>query len=224
MLKYSKQMMLLLYVILSSLVAWGNHIGDAGRWDSQVFVRGSKGTPFFNETYKYATVRMKQGRKLENTRVKLDLVTQELIVEVANGIETNLSAGMISELSYADTTASGIIFYTFKTGFPAVDKQNGKNFYLVLSEGRCSLVKAVVKKTIERRNELSGEVVKEFESTEQTYLFTKGEMKILKKDKDFILSVLADKKTELNQYLSEHVTNFRNQEHIIRLLNYYNSL
>lgn len=217
-------MMLLLFVMNSSVVAWGNYITETGRWDGQVFVRGTKGTPFFNETYKYATVRMKQGRKLENTRVKLDLVTQELVVEVANGIETNLSAGMVSELSYADTTASGIVFYTFKTGFPAVDKQNEKNFYLVLSEGRCSLVKAIVKKAIERRNEISGEVVKEFESTEQTYLFTKGEMKVFKKDKDFILSVLADKKAELNQYLTEHATNFRNQEHMIRLLNYYNSL
>jgi hypothetical protein len=71
---------------------------------------------------------------------------------------------------------------------------------------------------------LSGEVVKEFEATEQTYLFTKGEMKVFKKDKDFILSVLADKKAEMNQYLTEHATNFRNQEHMIRLLNYYNSL
>lgn len=216
--------MLLLFLMNSSVVAWGYPITAAGRWDVQVFVRGTKGTPYFNETYKYATVRMKQGRKLENTRVKLDLVTQELVVEVANGIETNLSAGMVSELSYADTTASGIIVYTFKTGFPPVDKQNEKTFYLVLSEGRCSLVKAIVKKAIERRNELSGEVVKEFEATEQTYLFTKGEMKVFKKDKDFILSVLADKKAEMNQYLTEHATNFRNQEHMIRLLNYYNSL
>ncbi len=217
-------MFALFFVMGSCMVVWGNPVTGARIWGAQVFVRGTKGSPFFNETYKYATVKLKQGRKLENTKIKLDLVAQELVVEVANGIETNLGAGMVSELSYADTTASGIIFYQFKTGFPAVDKQDEKTFYQVLSAGRCSLVKAIVKKAIERRSEISGEVVKEYESTEHSYLFIGGEMKVLKKDKAFFLTVLADKKTELNQYLTEHATNFRNPDHVIRLLNYYNAL
>lgn len=67
-------------------------------------------------------------------------------------------------------------------------------------------------------------MVKEFESTENAYLYIKGEMKRVKKDKDTVLATLSDKQAELGQYVSEHKTNFKNLEQVALLLNYYNSL
>jgi hypothetical protein len=45
-----------------------------------------------------------------------------------------------------------------------------------------------------------------------------------KKDKDFILAELSDKQTEVNQYILSNKLNLRNQEHLVKLLTYYNSL
>ncbi len=226
----------LLFFISNSIAAQSNGLVVKGKWPSQVFISDVNGrpfesrfddvsgTPYFNAAYKYGDITLKQGRKFTQVKMKINLVTQETVFVSENGIEGYMEAGMVKEISYADTTADGILLYKFQTGFPAVDRQNDKHFYQVLAEGRCSLVRSIVKKVIERRNELSGEVVKEFESTENIYLYINGEMKRFKKDKDAVLSLLADKQAELDQYVTEHKTNFKNLDQVVLLLNYYNSL
>lgn len=229
------QIFLLLF-ISNGIAAQGNGLVVKGKWPSQVFISDVNGrpfesrfddvsgTPYFNAAYKYGDITLKQGRKFTQVKMKINLVTQETVFVSANGIEGYMEAGMVKEISYADTTAGGIFLYRFQTGFPSVDRQNDKHFYQVLAEGRCSLVRSIVKKVIERRNELSGEVVKEFESTENVYLYINGEMKRFKRDKEAVLSLLADKQAELNQYVTEHKTNFKNLDQVALLLNYYNSL
>lgn len=226
----------LLLFISNSIAAQSNGLVVKGKWPSQVFISDVNGrpfesrfddvsgTPYFNASYKYGDITLKQGRKFTQVKMKINLVTQETVFVSANGIEGYMEAGMVKEISYADTTAGGVLLYKFQTGFPAVDRQNDKHFYQVLAEGRCNLLRSIVKKVIERRNELSGEVVKEFESTENVYLYINGEMKRFKKDKEAVLSILSDKQAELNQYVSEHKTNFKNLEQVALLLNYYNSL
>lgn len=226
----------LLLLSSNSIAAQSNGLVVKGKWPSQVFISDVNGrpfesrfddvsgTPYFNAAYKYADITLKQGRKFTQVKMKINLVTQETIFVSANGIEGYMEAGMVKEISYADTTAGAILQYKFQTGFPSVDRQSDRHFYQVLAEGRCGLVRSIVKKVIERRNELSGEVVREFESTENVYLYINGEMKRFKKDKEAVLSVLSDKQAELSQFVSEHKTNFKNIDQVVLLLNYYNSL
>jgi hypothetical protein len=114
--------------------------------------------------------------------------------------------------------------YKFQTGFQLIDKQDQRNFYQVLAEGKCGLVKSITKSISERKNELSGEVAKEFETTENLYLFVKGELKRLKKDRDFVMAELADKQLPVNRFVLDNKINFKNLDQIVKLLNYYNSL
>ncbi|MBI2272187.1 MAG: hypothetical protein HYU70_00195 [Bacteroidetes bacterium] len=226
----------LLLFASNSTGAQNNGVVVSGKWPSQVFISDVNGrpfesrfddvsgTPYFNADYKYGDITLKQGRKFVQVKMKINLVTQETIFVSANGIEGYMEAGMVKEITYADTTAEGIRLYHFQTGFPAVDRQTDKHFYQVLAAGRCSLLRSVVKKVIERRNELSGEVAKEFESVENIYIYVKGEMKRYKKDKDSLLPWLADKQEEMNQYMAGHKINFKNLDQVIQLLNYYHSL
>lgn len=93
-----------------------------------------------------------------------------------------------------------------------------------MAEGRCSFLKSIYKRVSEKKTELSGEVVKEFETYEDYYLIINGVMKRWKKDKDFILAELTDKQAQVNQYLLSNKVNFKNAEQVTKLLNYYNSL
>jgi len=224
------------FSLLNSLSAQSNGVVVGGKWPSQIFISDINGrpfehrfddvngTPYFHADFKYADITLKQGRKFVQVKTKINLVTQEVIFESANGIEGYIDAGVAKEITYADTTSEGVTLYKFQTGYPAIDRQTEKNFYQVLIEGRCGLLKSVVKKVIERKNELSGEVLKEFETIENIYLFAKGEMKRLKKDKDFILSILADKEQEVARYSTENKTSFKNIDQVGQLLRYYNSL
>ncbi len=222
--------------LLNSIAAQSNGVVVGGKWPSQIFISDVNGrpfesrfadvdgTPYLHAAYKYADITLKQGRKFIKVKAKLNLVTQETIFESANGVEGYMEAGMVKELSYTDTTEQGMVSYRFQTGFPAVDKQTDKHFYQILSEGKCRLLKSIVKKVVERKTELSGEVAKEFETSENSYLFVNGEMRRFKKDKEFVLSAMTDKLPAVNQFITENKTNFKNMDQVIRLLDFYNSL
>ena len=184
------------------------------------------GTPYFLPDYKYANIKLVQGhgRVFVNVKTRVDLATQQTYLISPNGVEVVMEAGAVKEVSFADTTEAGIIQYTLQTGFPPIEMKTGNNFYQVLSEGRCGFLKSITKKVTERKNELSGGVSKDFETYENYYLFINGEMKRWKKDKDFMLAVLADKKAQIEQFITANKTNFRNVEGITKLVNYYNSL
>jgi len=223
-------------ICTGNIGAQNNGVVVNGKWASQIFITDVNGRPFenkyadisgspyFNDNYKFADIKLKQGRTFINVKTKIDLAAQETYFISSNGIEAVMEAGMVKEITYADTTVEGIIFYKFQTGFPPVDMKTGNHFYQVLAEGRCSFVKSITKKVSVRKNELSGEVVKDFETYENYYLFVKGEMKRLKKDKDFILAELSDKQAQVNQFVQSNKTNFKNNDHLVKLLNYYNSL
>ncbi|MES2372239.1 MAG: hypothetical protein V4557_06645 [Bacteroidota bacterium] len=182
------------------------------------------GTPFFDENYKYAIITLLRGRVISKVKARIDLVSNEVHFISANGVEAFLERGTVKEVSYDDTTEAGIIHHTFKTGFPLVDKQTPDNFYLVLAEGPCGMLKSISKKVTTRKNDISNESIKEFETYEDYYFYVKGAMKRWKKDKEFVLAEMADKKAEVDQFVSANKINFRNVESVVKLVNYYNSL
>lgn len=183
------------------------------------------GSPYFTDEYKYAKILLTSGRVFTGVKMRIDLAAQQAFIVTVNGIEANMGGGMVKEITYADTTVDrGIVSYKFQTGFPAVDKQTKNNFYLVLVEGRCGFLKLILKKASEKKNDLMNTTTLDYETFEDYYIFSKGVMTRWKKDKDFILAELSDKQTEVNQYILSNKLNLRNQEHLVKLLTYYNSL
>ena len=205
---------------------WFNHISVSNRKETPFENRYAKpsGTPYFNETYKFSNIFLKSGRTFLNVKARIDLVIQGIFFISSNGIEINIDPGIAKEISYADTTIDGTIFYKFKTGYPPVDKQNSNNFYLVMAEGRCSFLKSIIKKVAERKDVVFGDRDQDFDTYESYYLFNKGEMKKLKRDKDFILAELSDKQEQVNQFLQSNKINLKNNEQLAKLINYYNTL
>jgi hypothetical protein len=74
------------------------------------------------------------------------------------------------------------------------------------------------------QNEMSGEMSSQFDIYEDHYLYVKYEMKRVKKDKEYILNLFADKKKGLGIYITTQKLNFRSMGSIKKLIDYYNSL
>jgi hypothetical protein len=87
-----------------------------------------------------------------------------------------------------------------------------------------ALLKSINKSIEERLNELSGEKSKEFMVRENGYIYMGGEMKRIKKEKEFFMNILADQAGPVNQYLTANKINFKNEDQIIKLIEFYNSL
>jgi hypothetical protein len=182
------------------------------------------GSPYFDDSYKFATITLNRGRRIQNVKTRINLETQQVLFLSFNSIEAVMDAGSVKEVSYADTTSGGIVFYKFRTGFPAADNKTRNHFYIVLAEGNCGLLQSVEKKVTEGKNVIDHTVIKSYETFDVFYLFVKGEMKRLKKEKDFILAELSDKQPQLEAYIDENKISFRSVEHIAKLINYYNTL
>jgi hypothetical protein len=182
------------------------------------------GSPFFDDNYKYADIIFSRGRKMLNVKTKINLELQQVQFLSFNSVEALIDPGMVKEVSYADTSSEGIIFYKFRTGFPAVEGKGRNNFYIVLADGNCSFLRSVEKKVIETRNVIDTKLMKDYETYDVFYLLVKGEMKRLKKEKEFLLAELSDKQTQLEAFIGENKLSMRSIEHIAKLVNYYNTL
>jgi hypothetical protein len=181
------------------------------------------GSPFYTENYHYADLQLTNGRRFKSVKIRLDIDAQEMHFVAVNGVESLMEAGSVKEIVYADT-AELITSYIFRIGYPAVEGKNERSFYQVLVNGKAELLRSVQKKITERKDEISGIVTKEYETREEYYLFIKGEMKRLKKDKNSLLAALSDQKAALEKYIEAAKLNPKNLQDIEKIIVYYNSL
>jgi hypothetical protein len=222
--------------IATMSIAQSNTLNTTGKWGSQIFLSDVNGRPFENKyadingsaylfpNFKFASITLSDGRKYNNIKARLNLLEHEVNFIASNGEEGYIGKGMVSTITILDTTKQVTIDYTFKSGYPKIDNQTIINFYQVLAVGKCSLLKSINKNIEERSNEMSGEKSKEFIVRENLYVFINGEMKRVKKDKDFFTGLFADQLSAINGYINSNKINYKSEEGLLKVVNFYNSL
>ncbi len=234
-----KKVILGLLVCLGAIqisFAQANTIGTTGKWGSQIFLSDVNGrafenkyaditgSPYFLPDYKFATIIMSDGKKYDNVKAKINLVEHEVVFMDSKGQEGYIGKGLVSLIYFYDTSNAGIKGYMFKTGLPKIDNQTNLSFYQVLNSEGWQLVKSINKTIEERGNELSGEKYKEFVTRENLYFFENGVMQKVKKDKAFFAALFVGREADFNKYVLSTKINFKDENQLVILLNYYNSL
>ncbi|NCI45361.1 hypothetical protein [Sediminibacterium soli] len=182
-----------------------------------------RGSAFYSNEYKYADIVLRQGRNLSGVKTRIDLLLQSVQAIGRDGVAMTLEAGLVKELRYADTTREGVLLYQWQTGFPPVDDKTDKQFYLVLAEGKCTLLRSIQKRVNERKNELSGEITREFDTYEDYYFFQNGAMKRWKRTKEFLLELMADRQREILKYIEDNKIKPGKIEQVAKLVFFYNT-
>lgn len=225
-----------IFFIALNMQAQSNTFNTTGKWGSQIFLSDVNGRAFENKyadvngsayflpNFKYAAISLTDGRKYNNVKARLNLLEHEVNFIASNGEEGYIGKGMVNSITILDTTKQGTNNYTFQSGFPKIDNQTIINFYQVLAAGKCSLLKSINKNIEDRTNEMSGEKSKEFIVRENLYVFIKGEMKRVKKDKEFFTGLFADQLAAVNGYINSNKINYKSEEGLLKLVNFYNSL
>jgi len=234
--KYIFIIVALQFIAIDYLQAQANSVSTTGKWGQQIFLSDVNGRAFENKyadingsaylfpDFKFATIELADGRKYANVKARLNLVEHEVNFIASNGEEGYIGKGMVKSFLINDTTRQGIKTYSFQTGFPKTDNQTVIHFYQILASGKIALVKSINKNIEERLNELSGEKSKEFAVRENLYLLIGGELKRVKKEASFFLSAMEDKKDLVSQFISSNKLNFKTEDQLLRVVEYYNSL
>lgn len=217
-------------------VTTGNFDTKKQNWDTQItitdvmgrpfvpYYREIEGTPFLFQEWKKAKAILANGLAMEDAFVNLDLYKQEIHFLNQRKEEIILNPGVIKELQFVDSSGGDATLKTLRMGYPPVDNQKNGNFYLVVADGKMQVLKFSYKQIVELKNEMSGEIRKEFKSNDTYYVYVNDKIFPLKKDKNFFLNNMSDKLDQVQKYITEKNVNFRNQHQIIALVNYYNSL
>ena len=234
-----KKIVGLLLVLLSSLNiihAQQNTLTTTGKWGTQIFLSDANGKPFENKyadvtgsayffpAFKFSTIELRDGRKYMDIQSRLNLVEHEVEFISATSKEGYIGKGLVSIISFNDTVKQDIKKYTFQSGFPSIDNQSAIHFYQVLCTGSITLLKSINKVMEERNNELSGEKSKEFVTRENWYVFQNGTMKRVKKDQAFFASLFSDKTDAFITYVKQQKVNFKNEDQVLKMINYFNAL
>jgi hypothetical protein len=216
--------------------AQSNNITTTGKWGQQIFLSDVNGRAFVNKyadvngtaylfpNFKFATIVLSDGRKYANVKARLNLVENEVNFIASNGEEGYIGKGMVNTIIISDTNKQEIKVYTFQTGFPSIDNQSSIHFYQVLASGKTSLLKSINKSIDERVNELSGEKSKEFAVRENLYILNGGILKRIKKDAGFFTETMSDQKEAVKQFINSNKLNFKNEEQLKKLVEFYNTL
>ncbi len=182
---------------------------------------GVDGHPFYVEGFKKSTIKLVSGQSFSNVIARLDIFKQTVQIKLNGDTVRTILEGNIAEVTFSDTIQQ--VTYTFRTGYPGIDNLTRSNFYQVVSDGKVEMLKSSVKKINKLKNDMTGELTSQFDTYEDYYLYVKYEMKRLKKDKEYILGLLSDKRKQLDEYVLQQKINFKSIESIKKLIDYYNS-
>jgi hypothetical protein len=234
---YSKLITVALFCCTTTILAAQTGVGQKiGKWDSQIYISDVNGRPVSNrysdvngfpfvfEHFKAGDIELKNGRKFAGVPLKLDVVTHEIVFTSSNSEAGVISSDFVQAVSVNDTVASVIQNHVYRTGFPSIDNYKSREFCEVLADGKITLLKTIRKAVDTRRNDLSGEVYKEFVLYEDVYVYQNGEMKRLKKDKDFLLMLMQDQRVKMEEYLRKDKKNLKNLQILAETFRYYNQL
>lgn len=185
---------------------------------------GVEGSPFIANEFSLAEVTLVKGQLFKNVKAKFNLERNELYFIDSYGDTLAAAAGAVKKVNFLSPLSKEGISYTFKTGYPVIDKQSGNYFYQSIEEGKIELLKKYSKKIETFKNDMSGDIRKEFVESSFYYVFSDGVIKPLRYDKAFILSLMPGKDADMQKFLSENKINFKKVNDIQKLVHYYNSL
>lgn len=184
------------------------------------FARVVQGSPFFIDRWNKGYISTREGKKLRDLSIRLNLADQQLHY-LKDGVEY-VTDQPLSEV-LIDDQQTGQLF-VFRSGFPPVHHTSNKTYFQALAEGEVVLLKHLRKIITESTPFGSATTQQIIRDSETYYIWKKGAMIKVKKEKDSLLSALKDKKEQLETFISQSRINFKSEEDLVKVVNYYNSI
>jgi hypothetical protein len=195
-------------------------LSDGQPYVNVKFARVVKGSPFFIERWNKGYVFTREGHKLRDITLRLNLAEQQLHY-LKDGIEYVTDQPLTEVLIDDEQTGK---LYVFRSGFTEVHHGTNKSFYQALAEGEVLLLKQIRKIITESTPFGSATTQQVIKNSETFYIWKKGAMIKIKNDKKDMITALNDQKEKLETFIEQNKISFRSEEDMIKVVNYYNSL
>ena len=180
-----------------------------------------RGSPFFDDDWMNGSVLLVTKEKIDSVLLKYNLYSDQLQVKVDEKVY-GFSIDVLEFLLPDPLTAD---VFLFRSGFIAVPGMSEKSFYRVLYDGKTKLLLKYKKLIGSEMTSTPGVKARVFEDQKSYFILTaSGKMEKIRKKNREILDLLEGKKEELKKMINSKKMRMDNDEEIINLLEYYDSL
>lgn len=180
-----------------------------------------EGSPFFVNDWVNGSVTLANGSSFKNVQLKYNELEDVLYFKNGKN-EEFMFAQPVQEFTLQIPKTDGLQQHHFRNGYLA--GSNAKAYYEILSDGKAQLLKRSSKVIQEDKEYNSATVTQKIIESIKYYLFIDGKMNPVKKDKKSLFSILGNKTAELDNYIKANNLNIKDDDDLIKLINYYNSL
>ena len=179
-----------------------------------------EGSPYFSVDYIKSNIQLVNGRTYYGIPIKFNQLTGEVLFKTSAG-EEMLVANPFQriELQYEGKN------YVFRSGFPAIDKQNDLSVYQVLDSGTAVLLKYTTVQYQDKQAYNSPNIIRTYTKKENQYAWipSQGLVRIPKKEDEWAV-FFGNQQTEMNSFIKQENIKLRKEDDIIKLFQYYNRL
>ncbi len=181
-----------------------------------------KGYPFLLEDWTDADLILLNGNQVKHVKMKLNIENNELNYLDSANRTIVLKRGIVREILFFIPNIKSTDTLILRNGFPSVDKVDSNTYYQVLARGAMTLLKLSRKSIAVQKNDLSGEISKEFINSTEYYIYYNNEIKMLKRNKQFFVDLMKNKRDFIEDNIEDKNINFKNIESLQRLVNLFN--
>jgi len=180
------------------------------------------GSPFYAKNFLKGEVAF-SNKNIKNVKGYLNYDQIQGIILFKPNFENQSATEIIDQVDkFTITQDNGVPVNFISLGSIGLDGDAG--FAEELLSGKVKLLKRVKKKIIETQVYNSANVEKAVVQETNYILVKDNKPTLLKQDKNSFLSALADKEEAIKKYLKDQKVNFKQDEDVVKLLNYYSSL
>lgn len=223
--QYASKFVILVSFIFSFTAAHSQDLGLEVYTDSHGIAFYKKtledidGDPYVFKNWLPGVVETTDGKRFDKLKLKYDAYTNNLLFIYDENDEPQLFKDNIRTFTLMSTTQ-----IVFANGFPATGDFTPKSYYQVLSKGKVTLLKHY-QKIIHEKTEYNNPVIfKNFQDVNGYYIYSNNSVAPLKRNKEAILELFADKKEAVSSYINSNAINIKDDAALVKVFNYYNTL
>lgn len=178
------------------------------------------GSPYMFEDWTKGEVTLSDGTTHKDLDLKYDQVEGVVFYKGKNGADMGFTTVVKSFMLYPNNVSMSFI------QAPEIKEVEKNAYFEVLNEGsKAKLLKRTMKAIREGKSYSSATTTRTFaENTTYYLLKADGTYIKIKKDKKALISALSDKSAEIEKYIKDNKTNFKEDASFAAVVTYYNTL
>ncbi|MFT3824457.1 MAG: hypothetical protein QM731_11075 [Chitinophagaceae bacterium] len=180
------------------------------------------GNPYVLKDWVDGVVRFSGDRVITQPKLRFNVMRNQLMLQFKGS--TFAAEAKVIEFILYQKHGKNTDSMIFRKGYPPVDEQNAETYYQVLLNGKSVLLKLYMKKIMEEKQLVGGNIYRRLEDDEAYYLLKDSVMTLLPKDRAKVAEKFADRSEAISQFIAAQQLKMRTDEDFIAVVKKYNEL